>query len=324
MRTAILMLNLGGPPRLEDVEPFLARLFSDPEIIDFPFSFLFRGALARWIARKRAPLVRERYAMIGGGSPILRYTELQARGLEQRLGPGHVAFPCMRYWHPDSERAVRDALASEPDRILLLPLYPQCSDATTGSSEREARRWLEKLGAKVPVLAIRSWCDHAGYLDAMAARVRKALASLPAPERERAFVLYSAHSLPMKIVEKGDPYPKEIEATVAGIRARLGIPNPWALSFQSRVGPIRWLTPSTEGKVVEIGDEGHESVVVVPVSFVSDHIETLHELDIDLAQRARTHGIESFVRAPSLNDGADFLDALADVVRRSLAKEIAA
>lgn len=322
--TAILMLNLGGPARLADVEPFLERLFSDPEIISFPLCGLIRRPLARWIARKRGPVVRERYALIGGGSPILRFTELQARGLEARLGPGFAAFPCMRYAPPDTADAVRRALATRPERIVVLPLYPQHSDATTGSSMRELDRELARQQVGVPLVRVDAWHEHPGYLDAMATRVREALASLGPGRRDKAFLLFSAHSLPLKIVAKGDPYPAHVDATVAGIRARLQVDNPWALAFQSKVGPIRWLEPSLEQETVRVAREGHQSLVVVPVSFVSDHIETLHELDIDLRSKALAHGVEDFVRARSLDDGPDFLDALADVVRRALAQACAA
>jgi ferrochelatase len=223
----------------------------------------------------------------------------------------------------DSERAVRDALATEPDRILLLPPLPavQRRDDRQQRARGDAgsRSSGEGPRARDPLVV-----RPRGYLDAMAARVRKALASLPAARAREAFVLYSAHSLPMKIVEKGDPYPKEIEATVAGIRARLGIPNPWALSFQSRVGPIRWLTPSTEGKVVEIGAEGtRASSSCRSASSPTTSRRCTSSTSTSRSARARTASRASYGH-PRSTTGADFLDALADVVRRSLAKEIAA
>jgi ferrochelatase len=320
-KTAVLCMNLGGPGTLEEIEPFLRNLFEDPEIIDFPLAFLMRKPLAAWIARRRTPKVAPQYAQIGGGSPQLRWTEAQAAGLAKRLGDGFRCLPCMRYWQPDAPAALRAAIGWGAKRLLLLPLYPQDSDATAGSSERDVERCRERLGIDLPCRRIPAWHDEPLYLQALANRVQTGLEQIPEAVRRDTLLLFSAHSLPMKLVQRGDPYPEQIRATVSGVLGRLPAGLDHVLGFQSRIGPIRWLGPSTVERVQEAAAAGRQSVLVIPISFVSDHIETLSELDIELRHTATAAGVRFFARAPALNDGADFLDALAAVVRRGLAAE---
>ncbi|MHB8765212.1 MAG: ferrochelatase [Deferrisomatales bacterium] len=309
-KTAVVLLNMGGPDSLEAVRPFLENLFSDPEILRFPLAGLVRRPLARWIASRRSRRVVEHYRAIGGKSPLRQITEAQARALAEELGDGYSVHVAMRYWHPRAREAARAAREAGARRLVVLPLYPHYCRATTGSSLADLEQALaaEGLGG-LPRRTVRSWPEFGPYADALAEAVREALGALPG-----ATVLYSAHGVPVKLIDEGDPYLDQVQATVAAVTARLpGVPHP--LAFQSRAAPVRWLEPSVEEALRALAAEGARPLVVVPVSFVSDHIETLHEIDVEYRELAEQLGIAGFARSPSLNTRPAFIRALAELVR---------
>jgi protoporphyrin/coproporphyrin ferrochelatase len=317
----VLLFNLGGPDTLADVEPFLVNLFSDRDIVELPLGSLFQPVFARLIAKARGPSVRRNYASIGGGSPQLRLTRAQAAALGARLGRPDGPVPvavAMRYWRPDTEAALEELAAAGVGRIVTLTLYPQDSQATTGSSERELARVLERPSwrGRFRVSGIDRYSQEPLYLDALADTVRQALAGFPEEVRARVFLLFSAHGLPQRFVDAGDPYVSETEATVRGLRERLALPNRHALAYQSRTGPVKWIGPGTDEVLDALGAEGVREVLVVPVSFVSDHIETLYEVDLLFAERARRAGILDYRRSAVLNVHPVFIEALAGLVER--------
>lgn len=322
IKTGIVMLNLGGPADLDAVEPFLVELFADREIIQLP--------LQRWlgplIARRRAPKVRKLYAGIGGGSPILRWTEAQGRGLVERLDQlspetaPHQFYVAFRYASPKSEAALGSMHADGVERAVVFTQYPQFSCSTTGSSMNELWRAADRLGLGDAFRwsLIDRWPVHPGFLDAMTDTVREGLERFPAGERDQALILFSAHSLPLDVIDRGDPYPQEIGASVQGVMERLAFSHSYLLAYQSDVGPVRWLGPSTESVLRSLGARGQRNVLVVPIAFTSDHIETLSELDLEYGHVAKQAGIVNYVRTPALNDRPAFLDAMADLVRKHL------
>ncbi|MBI5477746.1 MAG: ferrochelatase [Deltaproteobacteria bacterium] len=317
----VVLMNMGGPDSIEAVEPFLRNLFADRDLIKLPWGGLGQGALARFIAGRRAPKVRELYRSIGGRSPIGELTERQTRGLEAALRDGGLDCRCyvaMRYWKPFADDAARALRSDGVVRVLALTLYPQFSDSTTGSSLKDLRRALAAAGVRAPLDAIDRYGDDDAYLDALAEAVTAGLAEIPAAERERVPVLFSAHGLPQRYVDRGDPYEREVRATVAGVVARLGLGDRWRLGFQSKVGPVKWLGPSTEVVIHDLARQGARALLVVPVAFVSDHIETLQEIDLRYRDVAHAAGITEFRRAPALNDRPAFIAALAGLVRRHL------
>ncbi|MEW6325352.1 MAG: ferrochelatase [Nitrospirota bacterium] len=314
---AVLLLNLGGPDSLDSVEPFLYNLFRDPGVIDYPVGQWVRNRIASRIARRRAPVVRDYYRLIGGKSPILEFTQEQARLLERALA-SHGGYQCligMRYWHPMIDTAVNTMLASAVKRCVVLPLYPQYSTATTGSAFDEVRRLLRQpAGRRVAVRFIEQWHDHPRYIEALAGRIREGFAAI-APPHERVHLIFSAHGLPEKVIRRGDPYQRQIEETVRLTVKQLGYDEARAhLCYQSRVGPLAWIGPSTEELLRELADRRVGAVLIVPVSFVSDHLETLYEIDILYKQMARELGIAEFYRAPSLNSAPKFIEALKEIV----------
>ncbi|CAN0481233.1 unnamed protein product, partial [Laminaria digitata] len=281
-KTAVVIYNLGGPDSPDAVRPFLKNLFSDPMILRVPAPV--RWFLSWLIASRRAPIAREIYAQIGGRSPILPETEKQAAALQSALGDGYRVFISMRYWHPFADETAREVASWEPDRIVLLPLYPQFSTTTTESFTRVWYPAAVKAGLSVPTAEICCWPDADGFVDAVARGTEEAIAKLPDGVRYR--ILFSAHGLPKKIVEAGDPYASQVERTSAAALARLA--NPAAdhvVCYQSRVGPLEWLQPYTEEEINRAGAEGI-ALVIVPVAFVSEHSETLVELDIEYAELA--------------------------------------
>jgi len=313
-KTAVLLLQMGGPDSLDAVEPFLLNLFSDRDIIRLGPSFL-QPVLARWIARRRAPKVEAQYRKIGGRSPIRELTEAQALALEERLGDGFRCFTAMRYWRPSTIEALASVRKEEISRIAALPLYPHYSLATTGSSINEVRRVLDQSGAGFRVSFIESFHDHPLYLSALAGMIAEGLAGFPAGETVE--ILFSAHSLPVSFIEKGDPYLSQVEETVRLVMERFpGMRH--KLAFQSKAGPVKWLEPSTGGTIAGLAASGCRNLLVVPVSFVCDHIETLYEIDVTYAALAGEAGITNFRRAPSLNTSPLFIDCLADLVRKAL------
>jgi len=325
--TGLVLLNLGGPADLDGIRPFLDALFADREIIRLPGGALGQKLIARMIVRARLPKVRANYAAIGGGSPILRYTQGQGAGAAERLAARrpdlapfkpYVAF---RYAPPTADDALRAMRADGIRRAVVLTLYPQYSEATTGSSLRDLQRALDRTGLRgaFDLTVVDRWADNPCYLDVLAAHVEEGLQAWPDGRRAGVVVLMSAHSLPMSFVKDGDPYPGEIERTYAGVVARLRAPRPRCrLAYQSQTGPVAWLGPQTEDVVRELGREGQRDVLVAPIAFVSDHIETMSEIDIEFAAVAREAGVSEFRRMASLNLDPRFLDALADVVAEAL------
>jgi len=318
-RDGVVLLNMGGPWTLDDVKPFLRAVFSDRQVIRFPGGAALQGAWARLITAARASRVRARYAAIGGGSPLLGWTQRQARGLSELLGGAPVEV-AMRYSEPRTAEALSRLVAAGCRRALALPLYPQECGATTGSSLDDMRRAAGALRVELEIIEVRSFHDDAGYIAAVAARVRKGLAALPEEARRDAVVLFSAHGVPERLDAGGDPYVGQVRRTVELVVGELGDDiGEHRLAFQSRAGPVRWVGPSTPDEVRRLAAGGVRAIVVVAISFVSDHIETLHELDIELAELAARAGIARIVRAPSLNDDPRFLGALAEIARRVLA-----
>ncbi len=318
MRVAVLMLNLGGPSNLGEVRPFLRNLFSDREIIRFPGGTLGQRLFAWWISTRKARESAHNYAAIGGGSPLLRWTRAQGDAMKQLVesetGLEIRALPCMRYWHPLADEALREAVDGGAEHIVAFTQYPHDSTTTTGSSLRELHRAASRLGLRVPITAITSWHDHPSYVAALADCVREGMGRVPLEFRAETRVVYSAHALPMKFVDAGDPYPGQIRETAALVHAATGLRQAYEIAWQSKAGPVRWLTPSSIQRIRALPAEGVRDVVVVPISFVNDHIETLQELDIALAEEARRAGMRTFVRAPGLNLRAPFVRALADVL----------
>ena len=321
-RVGIVLLNLGGPERIQDVGPFLYNLFADPEIIRLPIPAL-QKPLAWLISTLRSNKSQEAYRSIGGGSPLRRITDQQARELQSLLRQRYVdatTYVAMRYWHPFTESAVADMKADGIEQVVVLPLYPHFSISTSGSSFRELQRLRQgdERFAQLPLRAIRSWHDHPGYLKAMAQLMEREIDACVDPST--AHVFFSAHGVPKSYVEEaGDPYQKEIESCAELIMKTLGRDNPWTLAYQSRVGPVEWLQPYTEEALEELGEKGVKELVVVPISFVSEHIETLEEIDIEYREIATEAGVSNFRRVPALDIDPTFIASLADLVETSLA-----
>jgi len=315
MKTAVILFNLGGPDSLEAVEPFLRNLFSDPAIIGLPNPL--RWLVAKLISSRRRTTAQAIYAQIGGKSPLRELTEAQAAALQTVLGPDHRCFVAMRYWHPFADETAKAVAAYAPDRIVLLPLYPHYSKTTTGSSFKDWARAAAAAGLMQPTASVRDYPDHPGYVAALAAQLRSALdrARPKGPFR----LLFSAHGLPKKVIDGGDPYQAQIERTAAAVIAALGADASgldWRVCYQSRVGPLEWIGPPTEAEIKRAGEEAL-GLVVLPIAFVSEHSETLVELDIEYRELAEHHGVPFYIRVPALGTDAGFIAALADLVRQS-------
>ena len=317
MKVAVVLFNLGGPDRPEAVQPFLRNLFSDPAIVRLPA--LLRYPIARLIAARRAPVARDIYEHMGGGSPILAETEEQALALQAELtGRGHEAkaFIAMRYWHPLTDAAAAAAKAWRPEHIVLLPLYPQFSTTTTESSLAAWNRAADKIGVSAPTSLVCCYPWDDGFVDAISELVVEALTKRKLGTGYR--ILFSAHGLPKRIAERGDPYPWQVERCVDSIVHRLGIADSdWRISYQSRVGPLAWLEPATDAEIRRAGAEG-KGLVMVPIAFVSEHSETLVELDRDYAKLARETGVPDYIRVPTVRANPKFITGLADLVMRAL------
>ena len=318
-KIAVVLFNLGGPDRMESVKPFLLNLFRDPAILRVPF--FVRPLLARIIARARVKPAQENYAVLGGTSPWLELTRAQGVALEAALPEVEArAFVAMRYWHPFSEPTAREVRDWDPDEVVLLPLYPQYSTTTTGSSLTAWREAAAKIGLMKKVTSICCYHDDAAYLGAMAGLVSRAYGAAMA-ELDGAVplrVLFSAHGLPEVIIAQGDPYQYQIERTVAGVIAVLGLPGlDTAVCYQSRATPQKWIGPSTEEEL-ERAARDKVAVLVVPIAFVSEHSETLVELDVEYREFAHEKGVPGYFRAPAANSDGAFIEALAGLVRRAL------
>ena len=323
-KLAVVLFQLGGPDSLEAIEPFLYNLFCDPDIIDFPLARLARRPLARLVARNRAHKVREHYAEIGGKSPIIELTQAQAQALEQELRKSLDArvFVAMRYWRPLTEEVI-GALQQDPaDELVLLPLYPQYSRVTSGSSLNEWQRQYARSGLpEVPTHTIRDFYRHSLYLAAVVEKINETLARFPGGEAVT--LVFSAHGVPQDVIAGGDPYQEQVKATVELVMERGGWRHPHRLCYQSKVGPGRWLQPMLHQTLRELAAARTENVLVIPIAFVTDHIETLHEIDLEARAEARTLGLRRFEMTPGLNDSPTFLRALTDLVLTTVRAEVA-
>ena len=315
-RIAVVLFNLGGPDSLDAVEPFLRNLFRDPAIIGAPGPV--RHVLARLISRRRGPEARAIYSTLGGGSPLLAETEAQAAALKGALadlGTVEVAI-AMRYWQPLSEAAARRVAAFGPDRVVLLPLYPQFSTTTTASSLGAWKDAALAAGITAPTRAVCCYPQADGLAEAHAALIEPLLATAAKSGNPR--LLFSAHGLPRRVVARGDPYQWQVEETARRIVARLGVKGlDWRICYQSRVGPLAWLEPSTVAEIERAGRD-RVPVVVVPIAFVSEHSETLVELDVTYRALAGRVGVPAYLRVPALGTQPAFIAALAGIVRGAL------
>jgi ferrochelatase len=308
----LVALNLGGPDSPEAVEPFLRNLFADPEVIQLGWAGFLQPLLARFIARRRAPLSRAAYAEIGGRSPIREESEAQAAAVAAAMtGAGVAARPyvAMACWHPFSAEAVAAMRAAGITRAVALPLYPHHSRTTTGSSFTALAR--AAAGTGLEIASVDRYPDAPGYLEALCTRVREAQGTLPEAVRDEAPVLFSAHGLPEAYIRRGDPYLDDIRITVAAASRRLGLGARAQLCFQSRLGPQKWLGPTTEESIDRLAEAGHTALVLCPVAFTGEHIETLQELDILYRERATARGVTHFARARTVGLHPAFIDALA-------------
>jgi protoporphyrin/coproporphyrin ferrochelatase len=321
-KIGVILFQLGGPDSLTSIEPFLYNLFCDPDIIDFPFAKLARKPLAKLISTSRAKHVAHHYAEIGGKSPILDFTRRQEVALEGELRREMDAKVtiAMRYWHPFTAAAIAKMAEFAPEEIVLLPLYPQYSKTTTGSSVNEWNRCFQPNGWRPRVRVIEAFYEDPAYLDSLVSAINACLA--PCADPSELDIVFSAHSVPMSVIEKGDPYQRQIERTVDLVWQRGGWPARRHTCYQSKVGASKWLRPSMHETVKSLAAAGSKHVLVVPISFVSDHVETLHEIDIEHREQARGLGIEDFRMMPGLNDSPEFIRALVGLVRKALASSL--
>ncbi len=318
-RIAVVLFQLGGPDSPDAVEPFLYNLFCDPDIIPLgPLGGVLRKPLARWIARRRVKVVAEHYAAIGGQSPIRRLTERQAAKLEAALRP-HVE-PCvviaMRYWHPFTAEAVRQLDGAPLDALVLLPLYPHYSLATTGSSLKEWGRHYRPAQPPLPLHVIEQYYNHPAYVEALVEKIQVSLAHFDCPEEVH--LVFSAHGLPLALIERGDPYQRQVQATVRLVLERGGWPSPHALCYQSKVGRQKWLKPSLAETIETLARAGTKRMLVIPITFVTEHIETLHEINMEAREQSERLGVEQFEMMPAVGDSPRFIAALADLVLRAV------
>jgi ferrochelatase len=317
-RTAVVLMNLGGPDRLEAVRPFLFNLFSDPAILRLPA--LVRLPLARIIAWRRGPVAREIYRKLGGGSPLLANTEAQARALETVLGPQHRCFVAMRYWYPTSEQTAREVAGWAADEVVCLPLYPQFSTTTTASSLAAWRASAARRGIKCPTWVVCCYPADPGFVEAVAGMIGPALDAAAGHEKSPRLLL-TAHGLPKRIVRAGDPYPNQVETTAAAVIGALNRTGlDWTVCYQSRVGPLEWIGPATDDELRRAGKD-KVPVVVAPISFVSEHSETLVELDLDYRDLATTSGVPAYHRVPTVGTEPGFIQSLAVLVRRACTED---
>ena len=320
-RTGVLLFNLGGPETLDQVRPFLYNLFADPDIIRLPWRGL-QKPLAWFIATGRYRKSRGYYKKIGGGSPLRKITDEQADALKSVLADRGIdakVYVGMRYWNPFIEDALAEIRRDAITRLIVLPLYPQYSISTTGSSLNRMEALLGtngKSGLKISV--VNDYHDDSDYVTALAGTIVNELALFPDPDPSRTHILFSAHSVPVSYIENGDPYLDQTKRTVELVMERLSTGGPHSLSFQSKVGPVKWLTPSTDEAVRGLAAQGVSQLLLVPVSFVSEHIETLYELDILYRGVAEEVGLPHYRRAPAMNTRQDFIEALARLVIREL------
>ncbi len=311
-KKGILLLNLGGPEKIEDIQPFLYNLFSDRQIIRLGPAFL-QKPIATWIAKKRAPKSAENYRRIGGGSPLKKITCQQAQALEQALAKhgDYLVRVGMRYWHPFTQKAIDELISEGVEEIIALPLYPHYSIATTGSSFTDLEKIVKKNKIKIPVKKIHSWPTQSSYIESVAEKIQQGLGKFKGDSVQ---ILYSAHSLPVKFIDEGDPYVEEIQATIEALERLTD--HKGVLCYQSRSGPVDWLGPSTPETITDLAEKECKNILVVPISFVSDHVETLYELDIEYREIAEAQGI-GYEVAKGLNQSPLFIRGLKELVLES-------
>jgi ferrochelatase len=308
---------MGGPDSLRAVRPFLYNLFSDRDLIQLPAGAMLQKPFAFLISRLRAPKVKLNYASIGGKSPLLEWTVKQAEGTARKLGEQVKPYVAMRYWQPRAEECLRRMKQDGIEQAVVLSMYPHYTSATTGSSIKDFEAAAAKIYPELKYTLISEWYDWPAYLDALANRVRAGLEKFHELVRDEVPILFSAHALPQKFIDDGDPYLEHVLCTVKGVMERFE-DRPWRLGFQSRSGPVQWMEPDTLEVLDQLGAEQAPGVLIVPVSFVSDHIETLQEIDFEMRMHAEAIGLPRFERAPSLNDHEDFLQALTGLVQHHL------
>jgi ferrochelatase len=310
--TAVLLLNMGGPDTLNDVAPFLYNLFSDREIIRLGPAPL-QKPLAWLISRRRAPKSRAIYEKIGGGSPLKRITSAQASALQAALECNGEHFPvrvAMRYWPPTAAEALKEFIALGVEKLIALPLYPHYSRATSGSSLAELRRTCRKIAPGLTLKEIPSWPDEPHYIQALAKRIREGIGKFNGQPVQ---LVYSAHSLPVSFIEQGDPYVNELQRTITALEKETGIKG--RLCYQSRSGPVKWLSPGTSEMIRNLADVGCRNILMVPISFVSDHVETLYEIDMLFKDEAQILGMR-LESTPSLNTEPLFIKGLLSLVQK--------
>jgi ferrochelatase len=314
-KTALVLLNMGGPDSIEAVEPFLYNLFSDRDLIQLPLGALLQKPFARLISHFRAKTVTENYRRIGGKSPLLYWTALQAEKCAAQLGDNWHPYAAMRYWAPRADETLARMRQDGIEQAVVLSMYPHYTRATAGSSVKDFQHTQAQVYPELECTYIESWHDWPPYLDALAECVDEGLArfSEAQPDAPPPTLLFSAHALPQKFIERGDPYQKHVEDTVAGVMQRVG-DMPWEIGYQSRSGPVKWMSPDTLDVIAKAGEE-KRALLVVPVSFVSDHIETLEEVDVEFREHAQEHGVPWFDRVPALNARESFIKALEQLVR---------
>ncbi|KAG9300625.1 hypothetical protein G9A89_005225 [Geosiphon pyriformis] len=320
--TAVVLMNLGGPPTLDGVHDFLLRLFSDRDLIPLPF----QKYLAPWIAKRRTPRIQEQYAKIGGGSPIFSWTQKQGTEMIKilnKISPEtapHKSYIAFRYASPLTDAAILEMQKDGVQRAIAFTQYPQYSCSTTGSSLNELWRKLQELDPQGLIIwsVIDRWPTHPGLIEAFARHIEASLQQYPEQERDKTVILFSAHSLPMVVVNRGDPYTAEVAATVYRVMERLKFSNPYRLVWQSQVGPQPWMGPQTNDAIIGLAKKGHNNILLVPIAFTSDHIETLFELDLEYGHEAQKAGVTGLKRAESLNDDPIFIEAMAQIVKEHL------
>ncbi|GFN82398.1 ferrochelatase [Plakobranchus ocellatus] len=319
-KTGIMMLNLGGPETLEDVHDFLLRIFQDKDLIPLPA----QNQLARFIAKRRTPRIQARYTKIGGGSPIKRWTELQGQGMVDildKISPAsapHKFYTGFRYAHPLTENVIQQMADDGVQHAIAFTQFPQYSCSTTGSSLNAIYRYYNKKGATDGMVwsVIDRWPTHPGLVRAFAESIKAEIKRFPQEEQNDIVILFSAHSLPMKVVNRGDPYPTEVAATVQRVMESIGHTHPYRLVWQSKVGPLPWLNPKTKSAIKGLVARGKQNILLVPITFTSDNIEILYELDVEYAEELASEvGVKNIRRAASLNDNPIFIEAMADIVK---------
>ena len=312
MKKAVILFNLGGPDKIENVEPFLFNLFNDPAILNLPT--ILRYPLAKLISNRRAPVAKKIYEELGGSSPILKLTKEQSEALENKLNQtqknnDYKCFIVMRCWNPRARDVIKDVQLFNPEEVILMPLYPQYSAATSGSSIKEWKDVCKKNNYKVKTSTICCYPADQNFINAHTKEIIKKIKDL-----KNFKLIFSAHGLPEKNIKKGDPYQWQVEQSVQKIVENLNIENlDWILSYQSRVGPLKWIGPSTENIIIENSNMG-KHIVLVPIAFVSEHSETLVELDIEYKEIADANGCKNYTRVPALGINEDFIKAMSELI----------